>query len=76
MYKDAAGYLTLDKAKTIYASIKDFSDRNKMKKIGDSFSLIKTERLYIYVIPATGVSLNPAVCRFELRCRKIGVIRV
>ena len=75
-WKDAAGQFTLDKVNTVYASIKDFADRNKMKRIGDTFSLIDTEKLYIYVIPATGVSLNPAASRFELRCRKLTKIRV
>jgi len=76
VYKDAGGYLTLDKVKTTYASIKEFQDRNKMKKIGDTFSLIDTEKLYIYATPATGVSLDPSDSRFELRCRKIATIRV
>ena len=75
VYKDAAGYLTLDRMKTVYAGVKEFADKMKMKFFGDKWKLIDTEKLLIYVVPASGVSLNPAASRFEICCRKIGQIR-
>ena len=71
VHTDSAGNFVLDRINTVYARLKDFADMNKMKRFEAKFTLEEKEKLIIYVIPATGVSLNPAASRFEVACRAV-----
>ncbi|GAJ08529.1 unnamed protein product, partial [marine sediment metagenome] len=73
VHTDSAGTFVLDRINTVYARIKDFADQNKMKRFEAKFAVEEKEKLIIYVIPASGLSFNPAVgsSRFEVACRSI-----
>ena len=71
VHTDSAGSFVLDRINTVYARLKDFADMNKMKRFEAKFAVEEKEKLIIYVIPATGVSLNPAASRFEVACRAV-----
>ncbi len=73
VHTDSAGTFALDRINTVYARVKDFADQNKMKRFEAKFAIAEKEKLIIYVTPATGVSLNPAVAasRFEIACRAV-----
>ena len=71
VHTDSAGTFTLDRISTVYARLKAFADMNSMKRFEAKFSIEEKEKLIFYVIPATGVSLNPAASRFEVACRAV-----
>ena len=71
VHTDSAGSFTLDRINTVYARLKDFADLNKMKRFEAKFAVEEKEKLIFYVIPATGVSLNPVASRFEIACRVV-----
>ncbi|MBA7522882.1 hypothetical protein ES705_15002 [subsurface metagenome] len=71
VHTDSAGTFVLDRINTVYARLKDFADMNKMKRFEAKFAVEEKENLIIYVIPASGVSLNPAASRFEVACRAV-----
>jgi len=71
VHTDSAGTFVLDRINTVYARLKDFADMNKMKRFEAKFAVEEKEKVIIYVIPASGVSLNPATCRFEVACRAV-----
>ena len=71
VHTDSAGTFVLDRINTVYARVKDFADQNKMKRFEAKFAVSEKEKVIIYVIPATGVSLNPAASRFEIACRAV-----
>ena len=71
VHTDSAGTFVLDRINTVYARLKDFADMNKMKRFEAKFAIEEKEKLIIYVIPASGVSLNPAASRFEVACRAV-----
>jgi len=71
VHTDSAGTFVLDRINTVYARVKDFADQNKMKRFEAKFAISEKEKVIIYVIPATGVSLNPAASRFEIACRAV-----
>jgi len=71
VHTDSAGSFTLDRINTVYARLKDFANMNSMKRFEAKFAIEEKEKLIIYVIPASGVSLNPAASRFEVACRAV-----
>ena len=71
VHTDSAGTFVLDRINTVYARVKDFADQNKMKRFEAKFAVSEKEKVIIYCIPATGVSLNPAASRFEVACRAV-----
>ncbi|MBA7477889.1 hypothetical protein ES705_22131 [subsurface metagenome] len=71
VHTDSAGTFVLDRINTVYARVKDFADQNKMKRFEAKFAVAEKEKVIFYVIPATGVSLNPAASRFEIACRAV-----
>ena len=71
VHTDSAGTFVLDRINTVYARIKDFADTNKMKRFEAKFAIEEKEKLIFWVIPASGVSLNPAASRFEIACRSV-----
>ncbi|MBA7522453.1 hypothetical protein ES705_14572 [subsurface metagenome] len=71
VHKDSAGNIVVDRIATSYESIKAFADQNSLKRFEDKFSVGEKEKITCYVVPDTGLSLNPAGCRFELRCRRV-----
>ncbi len=71
VHTDSAGTFVLDRINTIYARLKDFADQNRMKRFEAKFAVAEKEKVIFYVIPATGVSLNPAASRFEIACRVV-----
>ena len=71
VHTDSAGTFALDRINTVYARVKDFADQNKMKRFEAKFAVSEKEKVIIYVIPATGLSLNPAASRFEIACRAV-----
>jgi len=71
VHVDSAGAIVFDRIKTVYAGIKDFADANKLKRFQGRFAIEQREKLIFYVIPATGVSLNPAASRFEITGRRV-----
>jgi len=71
VHVDSAGDITLNRIVTTYATIKDFADQNKLKRFQDKFAVSEKEKLIAYVIPTTGLSLNPAACRFDISCRRV-----
>ncbi|MBA7606698.1 hypothetical protein ES703_13848 [subsurface metagenome] len=71
VHTDSAGTFTIDRIDTVYARVKDFANQNSMKRFEAKFAVSEKEKVIIYVIPATGVSLNPAASRFEIACRAV-----
>ena len=71
VHTDSAGSFALDRINSVYARLKDFADMNKMKRFEAKFAIEEKEKLIIYVIPGTGLSLNPGASRFEIACRSV-----
>lgn len=71
VHVDAAGAITFDRINSVYETIKDFSDQNKMKRFGERFAIEEKEKMMFYAIPETGKSLKPADSRFEITARRV-----
>jgi len=71
VHVDSAGNITVPRIDTTYESMKDFADKNKMKRFEDKFSVCEKEKLVCYVIPESAKSLAPSLSRFEIRCRRV-----
>ena len=70
-HTDSAGNITVDRQNTIYASVKDFADADKLKRFEDKFSVIEKEKLIIYTTPLSGSSIDVSACYFAIKARRV-----